>query len=93
MPPKPKTHARVFAEISAIVDQLFAHAGGVRPLMDDRRACCFATVAAANRPTKKNLARQRRCYRDLVARAAGRKPTEAELAHVLGAAELPKETA
>lgn len=61
----------------------------IRQLLDEIRSCSSATVESMKKEgTKKSLAFERRCYRDLFKFVAGRKPTEPELDHMVGGKEL-----
>jgi hypothetical protein len=92
---KKKTNGEVFAETQAAVTAAFGtpRPVSVRELLDNLRSCSTATLESGKKGTKRNLEHEKRCYRDVFQQVVGRKPTAAEINHMVGGIELRSETA
>lgn len=85
-----ETKADVFAEIADHVDKLVGKPRpvDVRQLLDNLRSCSLASSITATKNRKKDGDHEKRCYRDVFVLVVGRKPTAAEVLHMVGGVEL-----
>lgn len=87
-----KTNAQAIAEAQSEITAAFGKPRAVDlsvpELLDNIRSCGMATAGTMKKDTKKNREHEMRCYRDLFKQITGRKPTEAEVMHMVGGVEL-----
>lgn len=87
---KKKTNAEAVAEMQSEITAMLGKPRpvNVREFLDNLRSCNTATMNSMKKATKKNLADEKKFYRYVFEQVVGRKPTEAEVLHMVGGIEL-----
>lgn len=92
---KRKTNAEAVAEAQSEITALLGSPRpvNVRELLDNLRSCSLASSITAVKNRKKDGEHEKKCYRYIFEQVVGRKPTGAEVLHMVGGIELRSETA